>query len=123
MSDRSFPEQPDPGERLNQQAEALASRQQARLEAMTAIAVTGATVSWSAERFRWGVTVAVALSVAVIFMVVLTQPAKQPSQLATVQSQSLIPEWVSDDAVPVSLLENMDLYVWISQHPSEEIQG
>jgi hypothetical protein len=114
----------DPKSILDQRAGLLASRHEARLRAMTnqAVAQAGTSQKPGYRRFS-AATAALALTVVIAATVILFKPGtEQPPQMATAE-QLNIPDWVEDDTVPVSLLENMELYVWIARQSAAEIQG
>ncbi|HFD86732.1 MAG TPA: hypothetical protein ENJ35_03540 [Gammaproteobacteria bacterium] len=114
----------DPKACLNHQADLLAERHEERLAAMTRRAVAQAKAPRNASLWRPATAaMGLAFTIVVAVTVVLFKPAFEPTaQLATAHQQ-LIPDWVEDDTVPVSLLENMDLYVWFAHQSAAETQG
>ena len=119
------PDRSDPGKILDSQAERLASRHEARLIAMTQAAVADVrggkhSIVWQPWIFS---AAAFLFSVVLVAVLVWVKPAEPPVAATVAQQAPLIPDWVNDDDVPVSLLENMDLYVWISRYPTEALQG
>jgi len=112
-------------ELLERQSETLGRKHQDRLEAMTRLAVdaardSGSRRAWSSWTLAAGAMAAVVLTVA---LVLLSPTPRQPETTLASGNRDVIPAWVEDDSVPVSLLENIEFYVWINQSSNADQQG
>ncbi|HGG58358.1 MAG TPA: hypothetical protein ENK26_00375 [Gammaproteobacteria bacterium] len=110
---------------LERQSETLGRKHQDRLEAMTRLAVeaardSGSRRAWSSWTLAAGGMAAVVLTVA---LVLLSPTPRQPETTLASGNRDVIPAWVEDDSVPVSLLENIEFYVWINQSFDADQQG
>ncbi len=121
MNKMRQPDADTPRARLDREAEALADRHRERLAAMTAEAVSGAKRP-RRQPWRGWVSAGLAAGLAVLAVgLAWRAEMPRPSKMAVLQPVApRIPEWVEDDSVPVSLLENMELYVWISRHAATQ---
>ncbi|WP_287600046.1 hypothetical protein [Thiothrix sp.] len=113
---------------LDQFAQRLARKHQVRLEAMTrsALQVQPATARLSWLHKAWmkpAMATAFAASLALAAVLLGYLPEKKAIEPAAFAA---MPEWVKDTEVPLTLLENIAFYDWLSQqsgNPSAALQN
>lgn len=112
----------NPRECLDQRAQALAHKHHRRLQQMTHQALEAR----QAQRSRWiKPTMATAFSLLLITTVVfLYQQDDQHGNKTATQplttTQTALPVWLTDTDVPLTLIENLEFYHWLSQQKDKQ---
>ena len=113
---------------LDQSAIDLSDRHHLRLEQMT----TNAVAHFSNKRRRYfrQLSIPVAMAGSVLFALWLWWPLRQPAgvqndpSMAKVSpSDVVVPEWVMDTSVPMSLLNHMAFYDWLAKQEDKQNHG
>jgi len=109
-----------PNKLLNQSAEKLAAKHQQRLESMTLAALQKAEKKPLFESFlfllpqpAYAAAALLLISAGVGWMTL----QNQSNELIESQTTAQLPEWLSDDQVPMELLENPEFYQWLANQP------
>lgn len=105
--------------KLDRLAQRLEQKHRTRLDAMTRAALQApqATpcVQWlSAVWLKPAMITAFTASIAAAAIVLVYLPGKKPAEPATFAA---LPAWVTDTDIPLTLLENIEFYDWLSQQP------
>jgi len=109
-----------PNKLLNQSAKNLAAKHQQRLENMTTAALQKAAKKPLLESFlfllpqpAYAAAALLLVSAGVGWMTL----QNQSNELIESQTTAQLPEWLSDDQVPMDLLENPEFYQWLANQP------
>lgn len=104
---------------LDQLAQHLEQKHRTRLDAMTRAALQAPQPTprgqWlSAVWLKPAMITAFAASIATAAVLLVYLPGKKPAEPATFAA---LPAWVTDTDIPLTLLENIEFYDWLSQQP------
>jgi len=105
---------------LDQSAQRLAAKHQQRLESMTSAALQKDEKKPLFELFLFllpqpAYTAAALLLISAGFGWMTLQ--NQSNEIIESQTTAQLPEWLSDDQVPMELLENPEFYQWLAKQP------
>lgn len=114
--------------KLDQLAQRLEQKHRTRLDAMTRAALQAQQppprVPWlSAVWMKPAMITAFTASIAAAAVLLVYLPGKKPAEPATFAA---LPAWVTDTDIPLTLLENIEFYDWLSQqsgNPNATLQN
>ncbi len=115
MNDDRNDRRATPAELLDRRARALAARHERALQRMTVDALARARPP-RRRAGAWLAVPAAALGMALMAAVVVWRGGERSAAPPLAQApDDALPAWVLDDSAPVSLLENLDFYVWLAE--------
>ena len=111
-----------PTERLNQREQALAKKHYYRLQQMTERAIQAPQKKPLVPLASWiKPTFATAFSILLITTVVfLYQYEEEKPLTSSLTTLPELPVWIADTDIPVTLIENIDFYHWLSQQTDNQ---